>query len=186
MVGVVCQGCQKPLRSGDEFCAACGAAVSEAQRHALRAQLEASNVEFFFHHKLAKSATKTIGAVALLFVVSGAIFFVIKFVKLQEALKQLDGQDIALRAALEREPWLLLGMNLFVAAIMGAFWLWSKRSVLPATISALGVYVALIVANAIYEPASIVQGLLVKIAVILALAKGVKSAVAARRIELAG
>jgi hypothetical protein len=45
--------------------------------------------------------------------------------------------------------------------------------------------VAVIVGSALLNPLSLVQGLLMKIAIVVILGKGVKSALAARRIELA-
>jgi hypothetical protein len=66
-VSVPCSSCHKPVHSGDDFCAACGAAVSADERQALRDRLEASNVDFFFHNKQANSARNTIGVVAALF-----------------------------------------------------------------------------------------------------------------------
>jgi hypothetical protein len=199
-VSIPCEKCQTPLHSGDEFCASCGTAVSPAQVEALRGQLAATDVEYFWHSKQAQEATKTIGAVAVLFVIGAVIFFFMTFAQAHKALEEFAGLEASaplattiggattvgeLRSTLEREPWQVLGLNLFLAAVMAGLWKWSKRAVLPAAICALGVYAAVIVGSAVVDPASIVKGVIVKIAVTVALVKSLKSAYAARRIELA-
>jgi hypothetical protein len=199
-VSVPCGACQKPLHSGDEFCASCGAAVTAEQVEALRGQLAATSVEYFWHSKQAKSAEKTIGAVAILFLLGGVVFFFMTFASTHKALEEFAGLEASeplartvegattvgeLRSLLEREPWQVLGLNLFLAAVMAGLWRWSKRAVLPAAISALGIYAAVIVGSAVVDPTSVIKGLIVKIAVTVALVKSVKSAYAARRIELA-
>jgi hypothetical protein len=198
-VSVPCGACQKPLHSGDEFCASCGAAVTAAQVEALRGQLAATSVEYFWYSKQAKSAEKTIGAVAVLFLLGGVVFFFMTSASTHKALEEFAGLEASeplartvegattvgeLRSLLEREPWQVLGLNLFLAAVMAGLWQWSKRAVLPAAICALGIYAAVIVGSAVVDPPSVIKGLIVKIAVTVALVKSVKSAYAARRIEL--
>jgi hypothetical protein len=200
-VSVGCGGCEKPIRGGDEFCEACGARVSDEVKSALRARLEASHSGYAEHTKKLRSAQKTIGALAVLFIIGGVVFFFITRGQVNETLTILGDRSDSevlleptlgaatvgeLEAALEREPWQVLGLNLFLAAVMCGLWIWSKRgAVLPAIISALGIYVTVIVASALYDPTTLVHGILVKIIVITALAKGVQSTLAARKLEIA-
>ncbi len=79
----------------------------------------------------------------------------------------------------------MLGINLFLALVMLGLWIWSKRATLPAIITALGIYVAVIIASALYDPATLAQGIVLKVLVIAALAKGVQSTLAARKLETA-
>jgi len=196
-VSAPCGECGKSVCSGDEFCEACGGKVSPELKKALSDRFEASHIDFAGH---GKSAQSTIGGLSVLFALGGVAFFFITKSNNGDALAKLtgvgDGELLAqavagastvgeLRGALEREPYQILGLNLFLALAMLVLWMWSKRSLLPAIITALGIYVAVIVAGALYEPKSLLQGVIVKVVVILALAKGVRAALASRRLELA-
>lgn len=199
-VSVPCGACGKPIRGGDDFCEQCGAKVGAELKSALRERLEASDSEFAAHRKQLRNAGATIGILSMVFVVSGIVFFFVAQSQVDEALGKLgfapDSAQLAepvagattfgeARRALERQPWQVLGLNLFLAVVMLGLWIWSKKSILPAIMTALGIYVAVIVANALYDPTSLAQGLLIKIAVVLALAKGVHSTLAARKLEIA-
>ena len=185
---------------GDEFCEACGARVSDELKSELRARLEASHSGYAGHTKKLRSAQKTIAALAVLFVIGGVILFFITREQVDATLAVLSDRSDSeillepalgaatvgdLERALERQPWQVLGLNLFLAAVMVALWIWSKRAVLPAIISALGIYVTVIVASALYDPATLASGIFIKIVVITALAKGVQSTLAARKLEIA-
>lgn len=199
-VAVECGSCGKPIRGGDEFCEACGARVSDELKSALRARLEASHTGYAEHTKKLRGAQTTIAALAVLFVIGGVIFFFITRGQLDEARAMLSDRSDSemlleptlgaatvgeLKAAIEREPWKVLGLNLFLAAVMLGLWIWSKRAVLPAIISALGIYVTVIVASALHDPTTLASGIFIKIIVITALAKGVQSTLAARKLEIA-
>lgn len=199
-VSVPCGACGKAVRGGDEFCEACGAKVGGELKAALRARLEASHGGFADHGKKVKSAQSTIAVLSVLFVIGGVVFFFITQAQADKALVQLSGAGDAeplaetiagastvgeLRAALAREPYQVLGLNLFLAAVMLGLWFWSKRALLPAIISAFGIYIAVIVTSALYDPKTLAQGIFVKIFVIAALARGIQSALAARKLETA-
>jgi hypothetical protein len=196
-VSVSCGVCGKPVRSGDEFCEACGGKVSPELKKALQDRFEASHIDFAGR---GKSAQSTIGGLSVLFTLGGVVIFFVTKNKSDDALAKLTGADDAevleqsvagattvgeLRGELEREPYQALGLNLFLALVMLGLWMWSKRSLLPAIITALGIYVTVIVASALYDPKSLVQGVIVKVVVIVVLAKGVRAALAARKLELA-
>jgi hypothetical protein len=173
--------------------------VSEELKAALRSRLEASHTGFAEHTKKVRSARSTIGLLSVLFTLGAIVFFFLTKTQAEQALTQLgqagDAEFLAqpvsgmttvgeLRAALAREPWQVLGLNLFLAAVMLGLWFWSKRALVPAIITALGIYVTVMVASAVSDPKTIVQGLFLKLVVIAALGKGVQSALAARKLEL--
>lgn len=166
-VSVPCGACGKPIRGGDEYCEACGAPVTPLLKAAFRERLEASHEYYAGHAKQVRSAQNTIGVLSGLFVVGALISF-------------LMNHD-----APNGEAWQILGVNLFLALVMLGLWLWSKRSLLPAIIAALAIYVTVILGSALVDPKTIIQGIIVKFLVIGALIKGVQSALAARRFELA-
>ena len=162
--------------------------------------MAASDSDYAAHSKKLRSARSAIALVAVLSVLGAALMFFIAQSQATEALAKVSDASATapllhpiegattvgeLRAALEREPWQVLGLNLFLAAIMFGLWIWSKRATLPAIITALGIYVATIVASGLYDPTTLVQGIFMKIVVIVALGRGVSSAVAARRLEIA-
>jgi hypothetical protein len=192
--------CGKPVHGGDDFCEACGAKVTPDLKAALRDRLEASHSGYAEYKKKMLSAQGTIGALAILFVIGGVVFFFITRSQVDTALVQLasasDAQPLneavgsastvgELRAVLANQPYQVLGLNLFLAAVMAGLWMWSKRTLLPAIITALAIYVAVQIASAMYDPATLAQGLIMKILVIVALVKGVQSALAAQKLELA-
>lgn len=190
-----CSSCQKPVQNGDEFCEACGAAVPPDQKKRLKDLHDVANVDFTPHAHRVKNAQKTIGWLSFLFVFGGVASFFIARSKGEEALKKLAAADAStplaqaaavseLRSEFERGAWQLLGLNLFLALVMLVLWLWARRAALPAVITALGIYLAVIVGTALYDPSTLAQGVLMKFVVIVALINGVKSALTARRLEL--
>jgi hypothetical protein len=155
---------------------------------------------FAQHSKQLRNAQSTIGGLSILFVLGGIVFFFITRSQVDAALVSLSSASESaplaeavagattvgeLRSSLERQPWQVLGLNLFLAAVMLGLWIWSKRALLPAIITALAVYVTVMVASALYDPSTLAQGVIMKVIIIVALARGVQSTVAARKLELA-
>ena len=199
-VSVPCGACGKPVKGGDDFCEACGAQVSLELKEALRRRMEVSDLGYGLHADKVRKAQSTIRALSVLFLLGGVVFFFITKLQTDEALAKLAGASEAaplenpvagaatvgeLRAELARKPYQLLGLNLFLAVVMLGLWFWSKRSLLPAIIAAFGIYVMVIVGSALVDPATLAQGVIIKIIVIAALAKGIQSALAARKLETA-
>jgi hypothetical protein len=73
-----------------------------------------------------------------------------------------------------------LAFGLIFAALYVALWHWSKRQPLGATAAGLGVFVTLHAANAVIEPATIVQGLVGKVVILVLLIRGVRAGVILR------
>jgi hypothetical protein len=199
-ISVPCGTCGKPVRGGDEFCEACGTQVSAELKRALNARRDASDTAYAKHNKQVKEGQQAIGMLSILFVLGGVVFFFVTRSQVEDALQKLSAASASapinhivqgattvgeLRALLERQPWQVLGLNLFLAAVMVGLWVWSKRAVLPAILTALGIYVTVQVASLLFDPATIAQGIIMKVIVIAALVKGVKSALEARKLELA-
>jgi len=195
-----CGACQKPVRNADDFCEACGAPIPPEQKKRLKDRYDVANVDFTPHAQRVQGAQKTIGWLSFLFVFSGVALFFMSKSKSEETLRKLGAADPStplanavtgaetvgeLRTVLEQEAWRALGLNLFLAVVMLGLWFWSKRAALPAVITALGIYLAVLVGSALYNPASLAQGIIMKVLIIGALIKGVKSALTARRLELA-
>jgi hypothetical protein len=100
--------------------------------------------------------------------------------------QEVQGQTVTvgrLREMVESEPRQLLLLNIFLAGLMGGLWLWAKKSVLPAMLVALAVFATVHVASAMMDPKTIVQGIYIKIFAIVVLTRGVRAALAARKLE---
>lgn len=61
---------------------------------------------------------------------------------------------------------------------MGALFQWSKRALLVAIVVANATHLVLIAANALADPRTLAQGMYLKIVIVAALARHVKSALA--------
>lgn len=178
---IKCASCGTVARPYDRFCASCGKAMPTAQDYA--------------NQKHVKAATSAITVLAVLFVIGGIAFFFITKGQADETLVKLQAMDPAamlepiggrnytvaeLQKELLWEPWGVLIVNLILAAIMLGLSLWGRRSPLPAVLIATATYAVVLVAGAINDPATIGQGLLMKIIIIAFLVKGIKSALALR------
>jgi hypothetical protein len=135
----------------------------------------------------------------VLFAIGGVFMGLMAFTQSRTALSNLNGLDAdmmypepiegelvtvaQLRDMIENEPFQLLALNLFLAALMLGLWWWAKSSVLPAILVALAVFVTVHVASALVDPKTIVQGVIIKIIAVVLLTRGVKSALAARKLE---
>lgn len=200
MVSVPCDSCSAPIKVGDDFCEACGAQVSEASKQALRQRLEASDATARQQLKSVREATQAIVVLAVLFVIGGILMFALSLGTANDALENLRGLDDAavvdipvdgeiysageLRTMIEREPYQILGINLLLACIMAALAYWSRRSALPAVVTALAVFVVVHLLNALVDPTTIAQGVIIKVVATIVLIKGVRAAYDARRIQL--
>lgn len=181
---IACLRCGTDAKPGDKFCEKCGAEMPKADTQRKIIKL--------------KSARKNIAAVAVMFVFAGVVMFFIQSDTDSKGLAKIasykdadvypnlvNGQQYTvgeLRSQLQMEPWTVLGTNLILALVMFGLFLYAKKSPLVAMIMALGVYVAVVILDAIVDPKSIGQGLYVKIIFIAILVNGIKSALELRKV----
>jgi hypothetical protein len=76
---------------------------------------------------------------------------------------------------------LLLAINIGLSAMFLGMWVWARRNALAASVTALLVFITVIGVNAVVEPKTLAQGIIVKIFFIAALAKAISVAQAERR-----
>jgi cytochrome bd-type quinol oxidase subunit 2 len=200
-VSIPCVNCVDVIRPTDEFCQGCGARVSSDQKARLLERLEIHDTRMAAHMKHVRSARQGIITLAALFAIAGLVMFFLAKSESDSTLVTLralpedmtypeliNGQSLTIaevRTMIEREPLEILALNLVLAAIMAGLWVWGKRAALPAIIAALAVFVTVHVANALVDPATIVQGLAMKIIGTVILVRGVRSGLESRRIEQA-
>jgi putative Ca2+/H+ antiporter (TMEM165/GDT1 family) len=180
---IACPACATGAKPYDRFCGKCGQAMPTGEHY--QAQ------------KHVKHATGAIKILAVLFLIFGiAMYFVTKG-QADATLAKLEGADPAatydvqgktytteeLRAALDWEPKGVLIVNFVLATIMAALAWWGRRAPLAAVLIATATYAVVIVTNAIADPTTIGQGVIVKIIIIAFLVKGIKAALALRALN---
>jgi hypothetical protein len=179
---VKCGACGAVVKPNDRFCEACGHAMPPA--------------EHYVHRKYVQDATQAIWMLAGLFVLSGVIMFFVAKSQADAVLQKLSGLDpamqfpkpisgvvytvAALRDKIAAEPWDTLAVNLILAVVMAGLAFWGRRAPLAAVLVAAATYAVVIVTNTIIDPATIGQGIYVKMIVILLLFRGAQGALALR------
>ena len=179
---IPCKGCGKLPNGYDAFCGSCGKPLPKSESYVQRRQL--------------KSASSAIRYLAILFLVVGiALFFLTKSNSEQALTRIANLPDSAnyptllagkqytvgqVRQELAWAPWGALLVNAILAVVMTILFFWGKRAPLAAILVATATYFVVIVANAIVDPRTLAQGLIVKIIVILMLVNGIKAALALR------
>lgn len=198
-VSIPCVKCDEVIRPTDEFCQGCGTRVTSEQKARLLERLETYDSRLAAHMRQVRAARQGIVTLAVLFAAAGVIMYFLAKSESDSTLVTLrafpsdmtypeliNGESLTIaevRSMVEREPLEILGLNLLLAAIMSGIWVWGRRAALPAILAALAVFVTVHVANALVDPASIVQGLAVKIIGTVVLVRGVRAGLEARRLE---
>jgi len=177
---VACQSCGAQVQPNDRFCGSCGQKMPPAEHYIHRMQL--------------RGAAGTIWTLAALFAISGIVMSLLARSKAAPTLEKLDAGDpqaeylvngatmtaSALRHLINWQVWSVLIVNLVLAAIMVGLAIWGRRAPLAAILVATAVYVAVTATNAVLDPATIAQGIIVKILIILVLVRGIRGALAMR------
>ena len=88
-----------------------------------------------------------------------------------------------LRTKIDQEVVLVFITNYFLAAVMFGLYRWARRAPFPAMVTALCVYLSVIVLNGIVDPKTLIQGIIIKIIFISALIAGIKASLVARGIS---
>lgn len=177
---VKCPSCGAATKPNDRFCDGCGKPLPTAETRA--------------HEQGVREAMRGMRVLAVLFLVFGAIMYFVTKSQDADAFALLAGNDATakldvngvtytvaeLRQRLNWEPWGVLITNVVLAAVMAGLAVWGKRAPLPAVLVGTATYAVVIVAGAISDPATIGQGIIVKILVIALFVRGIKAALALR------
>jgi hypothetical protein len=177
---IKCGACGANAKPYDGFCNGCGNSLPSAEQR--------------IHERQVKQATGAMRTLAWLLAISGLVMFFLARSQAANALAKLAGMDDAatipikgvtytvaqLRDQVRWEPWGVLITNAVLAAVMAGLTLWGKRSPLPAVVVATATYAVVIVVNAIVDPRTIGQGIVLKVIIIGFFVKGIKAALALR------
>jgi hypothetical protein len=194
-ISVPCGICPEVIRLGDATCSGCGRPVDERDRAVLQVRLEGGNFAAHDRGTEMRSASKWIGALAIIFAISAGFTYFMTAAQADKALAHLasfdadeplqpiDGRNYTageLREKVKNEPIQILVVNLVVAGLMGGLWLWARRAPLPAICCAFALFVVIYVVSAVLDPSSLWKGILLKVVSIVVLYKGLRAALAAR------
>ena len=194
-VSVPCGICAENIPHGAEVCPGCGRAVTDQDRAVLQVRLEAGDFQAHQRGRRVRDGSKWIGVLAILFAISAPIVYAMQASDIEKGLENLkqfdddaqlqpiDGKTYTagqLRKEIEHEAWFNPVLNVALAVMMGVLWLWARRAPLPAIACALALYVVVQVGTALYDPTTIIKGVLIKVLAIGALVKGLRAALEAR------
>lgn len=207
-----CPHCKAAVTPDEKFCSACGRALTRGIGGGLIASDPPAGSPIYDtapvnHANLDKigKARKWLFAIALLTALTGVIFY---FIQKSEVEKQItearlqvagippDELDERIKAAtgmtfqeaIDHDRGMvnmLLVINLVLAGAYVVLWWWAKTKPLPAAVIALLLFITTHVVNAVVEPSSIVQGVLVKILFTLALVRAITAASEERKLTAA-
>jgi hypothetical protein len=194
-----CPKCGAAVAPEEKFCSACGAGIAiepagpGIYQGPAPAALQASAID---RDASIRRARKWLVAVSILTLVTGFIFFAIQKSDVEDQIRQAEhataGMDPAVRdeamkakigmtfqQAVDHDRGqvnMLLAVNIGLAAFYLGMWFWAKRNARAATVTALLMFVTVIVINAALDPKTLAQGIIVKILFIAALAKAIQHA----------
>lgn len=162
-----CAKCGGSVAAGEAFCGACGATV-EGAVPALPAKVRLGDkYARQVHGGNVKSGRGAILAVAILQAIGGILIYVV--------LKNQGADDSA--------ALLVSVINFVLSGIFFGLWIWAKSSPLAASVTALVIFLTVHLANAVMDPKTLIQGIIVKVIVIVCLVKGIQSAAAYKRMQ---
>ncbi len=197
-----CPKCGAAIAAEEKFCAACGTGVAVGVSGAVIAQdpppppAAAPPVSSIDREAAYRRARKWLVAVSILTLATGIIFYAIQKSDVEDQIAKAehatagmdpDVRDAAMKAkigmtfqqAIDHDRGqvnLLLAVNIGLAAFYLGMYFWAKRNARAATVTALLMFITVIVVNAAVDPKTLGQGIIVKIFFIAALAKAIQVA----------
>lgn len=192
---MTCPKCAAEAGPEEKFCAACGASlVADAPPPAPPPQ-QWDNLQ-----KIGKARKWLLIVAVLTCVLSIGLYFIQKSEvekQIRDAQSQIRGLDpeqvdahfkravgMTFQEAIDHDRGMvrmLLFVNFGLTAAYLLLWWWAKTKPLPATVIALLLFVTTHVVNAVVEPSTIYQGMLIKIFFTLALVRAIGAANEERR-----
>lgn len=197
-----CPKCASDVAAGEKFCAACGTAVVEGVQPPPDVSPQMIGMSYERDARIGK-ARKWLLAISIITLLTGFLFYAIGKSDVEKQIRdaeiQIAGIDPVTRDELMKKEtgmtWeeakahdrgqvnLLLFVNIGLAIIYLGMWVWAKKNAYAATVTALLLFITVIVANAVFEPKTVAQGIIVKIFFIGALVKAIGAAQEERKIQ---
>ena len=161
----VCFSCQHQPAPGDAFCESCGYPLkgSEDEKNTFVSNRNYKHLELAEIDSKVRKATNSLYVLAAFTVFMGIISYT--------------------ASAEYTNPLSVLITSLVLAALYLGLALWSKKQAVAAILSGLILFSVIQVVNMIADPSTIFKGIIVKVAVVIYLIKGVQSAFDAQKIK---
>ncbi|MBN2738635.1 MAG: hypothetical protein JXR70_16760 [Spirochaetales bacterium] len=192
-----CEFCDESIASDDLFCPHCGKKQSNKEESVTIDEKPMRGVLKEPIDKKLRQAANWVLALSVMFVISGTFLGITTHNTNQEARETLEAYDDEeewtvpindkyytvgeLRELLTTEVTQVFVTNYVLAVIMLGIFFWARKNALPALITALCIYLAVQVLNAIISPMTLVQGWIIKILFIAAMVAGIKAALEVRK-----
>jgi hypothetical protein len=198
--GGSCPKCSAMTELGEKFCAKCGFRLQADARdgRAVAQSIGARSAKQGYQQKI-KSGRTTILVVGILLFLNTAVIYFIPQGDLRKAENEVrmakgnEEYDQDLVLAQEREIAkarglirLFVGAFFLLACTFIGLWVWAKSKPLPATLTALILFIALQAFNLAVEPETMIRGILVKVIVLVALVSAVSAAAKYQKMSEAG
>jgi len=160
-----CPVCNTAATENDVFCGTCGYPLkgTEQEQKDFMLKRDIAGIDMEHFSKQLKNAANSLYYLAGVFVVSGLIVYLIK----------KDDPD----------SFALLLENLILAFVFLALGGFARKKPLACIVSGLCLYVIVILLNAFVNPGTLFYGIIVKIAIIGYMIKGIKSAIEIEKIK---
>lgn len=151
---ITCENCNHVNPGEQKFCSTCSFPVGGTEDEKIKFRLIVSS-----RKRLLKDATEKMkSAKNIIYVMAGLVF--------------LTG----LIQGIVNDDFVTMIVNLCISLLYLILAAWSAKNPFGAILTALMIYITLNVINAFFEPATIVQGIIIKIFFIAAFIKGIRSA----------
>lgn len=176
---LTCPKCAAACQALTRFCEACGAPLQAEVKprvSPLTAAMARRTGETT--RKAIRSARLALGFVALI-TLAFTIFMHLKFNA--DIAQARANPGLTVDEAVVSQSHMLFSVNYVLVAIYIALAFWAGRNPFGACLTGLILYLTLNLINAAIDPATIIQGIIMKIIIILALVNGVKAGLASRR-----
>jgi len=160
-----CASCNTSVSNSDVYCGDCGYPLkgNEQEQQNFLYKRDVADIDMAHFNKQLKNAANSLYYLAGVFVLTGIIFYFIKN----------DDPD----------AFVILLENLVLAFVFLALGGYARKKPLACIVSGLCLYAIVIILNVITNPATLFYGILVKIAIIGYLIKGIKSAIEIERLK---
>jgi hypothetical protein len=184
---------------GEKFCASCGASVDAGG--VAQDPPPPPKIDLDASRKLG-SARKWLFAISIITLLSGLIFYAINKSDIEDQIRTAEQQTAGMDPA-ERDARLMqsihmtwdqavahdrgmvtmqLAINIGLAAMFFGLWVWAKRNVLGACVTALLLFITVFAINAAVDPKTLGQGVIVKVLFVAALVKAISAAQQERKL----
>lgn len=193
---ITCRRCQGTIPPGEKFCPNCGKQLTDWDWRIGAALSESTTVA---KNADVRRAAKWLMVMAVIFFVFGTLYGVMAYRSGSHALASLgnlsgdtnfplpvDGKFYTVaevRREIHFSMYSVFGLNYLLALTMLGLYFWARKSPFPALVTALCIYLAVMVFNAVLDPKTLVEGGLLKILFLGAMIAGIKAALAARAHE---